>query len=173
MPAISGSPASNSNTPVYRATATKTTNASNTTASVPLFRVSGTILVLRLWGVVATALGANHTAASFRVNDQAAQVYLTLLAGTALSASVTGCILAKLGLVGAALTKIDSAAGAVQEANTVNQPTFQEFIITPKTGAVNTEIEYRYSTTDAPTSGAIQFFMDWSPMTDGASVTPQ
>ena len=41
----------------------------NGTIVVPLFTLTGSVMITRLWGVVMTTLGSNHTAASFRLND--------------------------------------------------------------------------------------------------------
>ncbi len=150
----------------------KTLSANNTSANPPIFRVTGSIWVLKLYGVVTTVLGSNNTAASFRLNDQTAQIALTAAAGTTLSAAPVGSMILKDSLAATALTLKSSAAGAVDEPAAANQPLFQEFAITKKTGA-NTDIEFRYTTTNTPTSGVIQFFLEWVPLSADGAVTPQ
>jgi hypothetical protein len=150
----------------------KTLSANNTTASVALWRVTGSVLVTKLYGVVTTVLGSNHTAAHWRLNDQTAQVDITLNTGTALSAAAAGSLIQKLGLAGAALTLNTSAAGRVIEAATVADTPFTPFTVVKKSGA-NTDIEYRYSTTDAPTSGVIQFFIEYIPLSADGALTAQ
>jgi hypothetical protein len=154
----------------YSLSSSKTMTASNATAVVPIFRVTGTVKFLELYGIVTTALGAAHTIASWRINDQGAQVYLTAVGGTTLNAAPVGSMIVKCGLVAAALTLKSSVAGAVLEPTTLETPVCQEFIVTKKDGAV-TEIEYRYATTDTPTTGAITFFVEYQPMSaDGAVI---
>lgn len=151
---------------------TKTTNANNTTANVPLFRITGTVECKALYGVVTTTMGANHTASLFRLNDQTAQVAITAAASTALSAAATGTFIAKLGLAAAVTSVSTSAAGRILEPTTLQTLEFSEFVVVKKNGA-NTDIEYQYATTDAPTSGAIQFFLEWIPRSADAQVTAQ
>jgi hypothetical protein len=46
------------------------------------------------------------------------------------------------------------------------------FIVIKKDGA-NTDIEYRYSTTNTPTSGVIQFFIEYIPLSASGALTAQ
>lgn len=160
-------PGSSSNTVL--STKSQTLSASNTTAATPIFSVTGTVEVLRLWGVVTTTLGANHTTAFYRLNDQTAQPAITVATGTALSAIAAGSVIAKLGLAAAAVTKIDNAAGRVTEPTTLETLVFSPFVLTKKTAAA-TNIEYSYATTDTPTSGVIQHFVEWRPVSGDGSL---
>jgi len=81
-----------------------TTNASNTTASVTCFTVTGSIYVHRLYGVVTTVLSSNHTAAHWRLEDGTNTPAVTLATGTTLSAATVGSVISKNGLAAAALT---------------------------------------------------------------------
>lgn len=150
---------------------TITLTGSNTTVAVPLFHITGTVQILGLSGVVTTDLGANHTAAYWRLNDQAAQVNITLNTGTTLSAIKAGSTIVKKGLAAAALAKLDNVAGVVSEPTTLETTYFSPFVAVKKTAAV-TDIEYVYTTTDTPTSGAIQFFVQWYPISADGRVTP-
>jgi len=147
-------------------------SANNTTANVPLFRITGSVEIRGIWGVVTTALGSNHTAAYWRLNDQTAQVNITLNTGTTLSAIAAGSTIVKKGLATAALVLLDNAAGRVSEPTTLETPFFSPFVMMKKTAA-NTDIEYTYTTTNTPTSGVIQFFVRWLPLSTDAAVTPQ
>lgn len=142
----------------------------NTTVAVPIFTITGDIEVRGLWGVVTTVLGANNTAAYWRLNDQTAQVNITLNTGTTLSAAAAGSLIAKYTTVGSALVLSTSAAGRIHE-TTANHEELQPFTIVAKNGAT-TNIEFVYSTTDTPTSGAIQFFLRWLPLSINSNVTP-
>lgn len=145
----------------------------NNTAGIatPIFGVAGSIEVRALWAVVTTDIGANHTAAYWRMNDQTAQPAITVSTGTTLSAIKAGSMIVKKGLAAAALTKIDNAAGVVSEPTTLETTFFSPFTFTKKTGAA-TNLEYVYSTTDAPTSGVLQHFLRWLPLSADANVTP-
>lgn len=150
----------------------KTLTGSNTTVATPLWRVTGTVLVTRLWGVITTVLGSNHTAAYWRLNDQTAQVDITLATGTTLSSAAVGSTIQALGLAGAALTLNTSAAGRVIQAATVADFPFTPFELVKKSGA-NTDVEYVYTTTNTPTSGVIQFFIEYLPLSADGALTAQ
>jgi hypothetical protein len=152
-------------------TDTQVLTGNNATVAVPLFHVTGSIEIRGIWGVVTADLGANHTAAYWRLNDQTAQANITLNTGTTLSAIKAGSVIVKKGLASAALTKLDNAAGVVSEPTTLETEYFSPFVFVKKTGAT-TDVEYVYSTTDTPTSGTIQFFLRWLPVSVDANVTP-
>lgn len=150
----------------------QTLSGSNTTISTALFRIIGSIEVRGLWGIVTTDLGANHTAAYWRLNDQTAQVNITLNTGTTLSAVKAGSTIVKKGLAAAALVLLDNAAGRVSEPTTLETTYFSPFLIMKKTGA-NTDIEYTYTTTDTPTTGVINHYLRWLPLSTDAAVIVQ
>lgn len=150
----------------------QTLSGSNATVATPLFRITGSVQVVGLYGVVTTTLGANNTAAYWRLNDQTAQPDITLATGTTLSAVATGSTIVKKGLVGAALTLLNNSAGRVSEPTTLETPYFSPFVVMKKTAA-NTDIEFVYTTTDTPTSGVIQHFLIWLPISADANVTVQ
>lgn len=153
----------------------KTLSANNTTESVPLFRITGAVEVLKLYGVVTTVLGANHTGAFWRLNDQTAQVDISLSTGGAtLSAAPVGTIVSRDDTAaGANVARVmSSAAGTVADnfANTSGLANVcTTFRANAKAGA-NTDIEYRYTTTDAPTSGVIQFFIEYIPLSASGAI---
>lgn len=142
----------------------------NTTVSVPIFHVTGTVLVTGLWGVVTTVLGANNTAAYWRLNDQTNQSDITLSTGTVLSAAPVGSTLVKKGLAAAALTLLSSSQERVSEPTTLETLYFSPFVAVKKTAAV-TDIEFTYSTTDTPTSGSIQFYASYVPLSADGKLT--
>lgn len=149
----------------------KTLSANNTTVNVPIFRITGSVLVTKLYGVVTTVIGANHTGAGFRLNDQTAQVDITELAvGATLSALPAGTMIVKSALAATEASVLNASVGAVSEPGSAGINYNSECILTKKNGA-NTDIEYRYATTDAPTSGAIQFFCEYQALSASATIT--
>ena len=143
---------------------------SNATVVVPLFTLTGSVMITRIWAEVRTNLGSNHTAASFRLNDQTAQVYLTAVGGVTMSSLKAGSLILKTGLVAAAAVAITNAAGAVSEPTTLQTGVFTPVIVTKKTAAL-TQIEYRYTTNQTPTTGAMRFFVSYLPLSsDGKLV---
>lgn len=147
----------------------QTLSGSNTTVNTAIFTITGTVEIRGLWGVVTTVIGANHTAGLYRLNDQTAQVAITA-SGATLSGLAAGTTIVKKGLAAAALTLLDNAAGRVSEPTTLETTYFSPFIVMKKTGAL-TQIEYSYATTDTPTSGVIQHFLRFLPLSADANVT--
>ena len=152
--------------------ATQTLAGSNETDVTSIFRITGSIEVRALWAVVTTDLGSNHTAAYWRLNDQTAQIALTAASGTTLSSIKAGSVIVKKGLVAAALTKLDNVAGVVSEPTTLETTYFSPFVFVKKTAA-STDIEYVYTTTQEPTTGVLQHFIRWLPLSADSSVTVQ
>ena len=143
-----------------------TTSANNTTAAVPLFTVTGSVRVIGLYGIVTTTLGSNQTAAYLRLNDQTAQVNISLNTGTTVSSMGVGSILTRKSVATVAITADNSTAAKVVDpvaATAAN--VFMPFVVVQKVGGVLTQIEWVYSTTNAPTTGAITFYAYFQPLT--------
>lgn len=136
---------------------------------VPIFGITGTVEVRGLYGVVTTALGANNTAAYWRLNDGTAQSSITLSTGTTLSAAPAGSTIVKKDVASAALTLLSSSQERVSEPTTLETFYFSPFVAVKK-GTAATNIEFVYSTTDAPTSGVIDFWVRWLPLSADANI---
>jgi hypothetical protein len=148
----------------------QTFSGSNTTTATPLFHITGSVLILALYGVVTTDIGVNHTASAYRINDQTSQVYLTAVGGTDISAIKAGSMIVKKGVVATAISKVDNAAGAILEPTTLETGLFTPVMVMKKTAAT-TDIEYRYATTDTPTSGAMTHFVYYRPLSADGTLT--
>lgn len=152
---------------------TQTLSGSSATVSTPLFKVTGSVKVHQLYAVVTTALGVNVTAAYWRLNDQTSQVAISLATGTAVSAAPAGSLLSRGSLVSVALTLKTAAAGAVLDPVAATAPdVFMPFVLIQKTGGVETDIEFTYSTTDAPTSGVLTHFVEYEALSADGIITP-
>ena len=142
------------------------------TVAVPLFHTTGSVMVTRLWGIVTTAF-ENHTAAHWRVNDQTAtDQVITKATGTDLSDISIGAMILKDDLATGALTYKTSDAGSLLEPATAQTMIFSPFTVTQKTGDIQTDIEYVYTTSDSPTTGAMTFSASYYPLSVGAVLTP-
>lgn len=176
MPSISASFSRDANhVPItnygFTATTSLTTNANNTTANAPLFTVTGVVLVKALYGIVTTVLSSNQTAAFWQIDDQTATPDISLASGTTISSAAVGSMLLRLSVAGVALTLADAAAGRVTDPVAATAPDmFMPFIVTQKTGSITTTINFSYATTNAPATGAIQFFAQWLPLSSGATL---
>lgn len=149
-------------------THTTTLTVSNTTGSIVLATITGAVGIEALWGEVTTVLSAAVTAAHLRTMDQTANVDVTLASGETLSAAPVGSIISRIGLVATKITLKSNAAGAFQDATTAGNANFTPFYLVKKTAAVTT-LDFRYTTTDAPSTGAIRWNILWRPLSaDGA-----
>lgn len=149
-----------------------TTNATGATSVNTLFSVTGSVLVNALYGVVTTTLGSNQTAAYWRLNDQSAQVDISLNTGTTISSMGVGSFLDRKSVATVALTADNSTAGKVTDPVAATAPgVFMPFIVTQKVGSVETDIEFVYTTNQSPTTGAITFYLNWIPLTPSSNIT--
>lgn len=156
----------------FKTQKSQTLSANNTTASTALFSVTGTVLFNALYGVVTTVLGSNVTAAYYEINDQTSTPDITLATGTALSSASVGSLLARTSVAGVAIVLANASAGRVTDPVAANAPgLFMPFVVTQKTGAVETDIQFTYTTTNTPTSGVIQHTVCWTPLSDDGAVT--
>ncbi len=161
--------------PVYSpgltTTDTQTLVGNGTTVAVPIFSITGTISVQAIWGVVTTVLG-NNTAAYWRLNDGSAQSSITASSGTALTSAPVGSTIVKKDLASAALTLLSASQERVSEPTTLETVYFSPFVVLQKTGNVATNVEFVYTTSDTPTTGVIKFYIQWFPLSSGATVQP-
>ena len=154
---------------------TQTLTGSNTTVATPLFHITGTVRISQLYSVVTTALGTNVTAAHWRLNDQtvATQV-ISLATGTTLSSAPVGSLLSRHSLVSVALIYTSSAAGTVKDPVAATAPdVLMPLVIVQKKTAgagIQSDVEFVYTTTEQPTSGVIQHFVEWQPLSADGSV---
>lgn len=149
---------------------TSTLNANNAPAHVGLFQVTGTIMVKRLLSEVTSAFGTNHTGVQFTVYDQSTRSGITAAAGahSANSAPVGTTIIP--GMNPTVVAMVLTSGGALVSANDNYESIFPEMFVQAKHGAT-TVIEYTYTTTNTPTTGTIESYMVWVPLTNGATVT--
>lgn len=143
--------------------------ANNTTASNTIFTITGTVEIRALWGVVTTVLSSNITAAFFRLNDGTNTPAITVATGTTLSSAAVGSVITKAGLASAALSLINSSQSRVTEPTTLETTYFSPFIATALPGAT-TNIEFRYTTTNTPATGAITFYARFIPLSSDGNL---
>lgn len=140
------------------------------TVAVPIFGITGSVLVNALYGVVTTALGVNVATTYWRLNDSSAQSNITNSTGTDISAAPIGSLIVKKGLAATALALLSSSQERVSEPTTLETMYFSPFVAVQKTANVATNIEFVYTTSDTPTTGAITFYLGWIPLTSTSSV---
>jgi len=141
-----------------------------TTVAVPLFHVTGLVEVLKLGGGVTTAL-EDHTDAHFRINDQSATDQV-LSKSTTLDISdiSVGAAIYKNGLAAAVLKYMTSDAGSISEPAVADEKSFSPVIINQITTDADTDIEYVYTTSDSPTTGAMSFYVGFLPLSEDGNI---
>ena len=150
----------------FRAEKSLTLNVNNTTGSITGFAVTGAVWVLALWGQVKTAFSSAVTAAHFRTNDQTATIDLSeAVTGLTMSSFGVGSMCLRTGQVDVALSGMNVSAGRVVDGGNDWLGLFTPFSVLKKTAAVTT-IDFRYATTNAPSSGVLLQTALWLPMSD-------
>jgi len=137
-----------------------------------LYHITGTVLVNALYGIVTTDLGSNVTAAYWRINDQTivTQV-ITAAAGTTLSSLPAGTMISRASLVSVAMVASTAATGLVTDpVAATSVGFFMPFTVTQKTGSIQTDIEFVY-TTNNTSAGAITFYCGFVPLSSDGDVT--
>jgi hypothetical protein len=148
------------------------TFSSTGTLVIPLFTITGSVQLLALYGIVTTVLAANHRAGAFRINDQTAQVSITNATGPTMDAAPVGSYIIADVLAATAATYKSSAAGAVFQPATAGINPFSGSILTAKSGTTDlTNIEYRFTSSTNPTTGAMKFYCGFLPFSDDGNVT--
>lgn len=142
----------------------------NETVTVEMFRVYGICRINSLYGVVTQALGANHTTARFRAFDGTTAAAITAAAGTTLSAAPVGSLIQRRGISSATIVFNTSATCNIMDLNAATaKDCFTPFNVGAQTAGYE-NIQYVYATTDTPTTGRIQFYIGYNPISEGAYI---
>jgi hypothetical protein len=156
--------------PTIKISNTKALSANNTSAAVNIFQVTGAIRVTKLYGIVSTTIGVNHTGSQFAGYDGTTTTPLSAAATTPLSAAAADSYLGVNALAATPTSVAVNTAAVWHESASANTLVFQEFFGGAKSG-VSTYLQYLYATTDTPTSGGITFYCEYEPLSADAIVT--
>ena len=140
----------------------ETIAGSSTTESLPIWTITGSIYLHKLVGVVTVAMGSNHTAGHWRLEDGTNAPTVTA-SGSALSGLGVGSICFKRGIASSVMDVRNSSQTQIREAVTAGFSGLSPGILVAKNGAT-TNLVYRYTTTNTPTSGVLQVFLEWDPL---------
>jgi len=146
--------------------------ADGAATAIPIFDVTGLVEIIALYGIVTTAIGSNHTAAHWRLNDHTAtNVVISAASGTTISGLPAGTLLARIGLVATALSVVTSAAANILDPVAATAPDlFMPVAVIQKTAGVVTHIEYVYSTNNT-SLGAMTFYCGFIPLSEDGNIT--
>src|SRR5437899_2589578 len=118
----------------------QTLSGNNATVATNIFQITGMVEVLRMWAVITTVLGSNHTAAAYRLYDGTTNSDITLSTGSTLSSFSVGGGFYKRGLSSTAVTVINPTQERVNDPSAANASQYTPVFLTQKTGAVATYI---------------------------------
>lgn len=152
-------------------TNTVTLNLNNTTDNKLIFKVTGSI-VFSMWGEITTAISANHTAASWQImNSGTTRTTLTNATNT-LSSLGSGSVLRCLATSGA-MQISNIGTQSVLDPGASNVREMVKWVCIPQNTDTFYYILHRYTTTDAPSSGAVTYSLLWYPLDTTATVVAQ
>jgi surface antigen len=141
-----------------------TLSANNTTATVDLFTVTGVgIIITKLVGVVTTQIGSNHTGSQLVAYDGSTTVDVSSTGASPLSGAQVGALVA--GVSTSSPIAIVDRANVSASDSTPDVPYITLFTAASGT----TKIQYKYTTTNTPTSGAITWYLTYTPIANGAA----
>ena len=149
-------------------TKTITLNANNTSASVNVFTLTGTVNCIGLHGEVLTDVTfSNCTNVYFDLWDGTTSVPITKITTAALSGFGVGSFFIKDADVASALTTLQNNQARIKEVaigGKANAP----FLALAKSGAT-TYIRFNYTTTNAPINATLSIHLVWEDI-DGGTV---
>lgn len=144
---------------------TITLSANNTSATENIFKVNGSVEILKLCGlVVDTTTMVNLTAVKVELYDGTTTDDITA-DGIVLSGLAVGTLMVKTGLKAAVLSLADNASGVVTEAG-ADKKVYQSFFVTQK-ASTDTYIRVSYTTTDAPINCQIEWAVRYNALDGG------
>lgn len=150
-------------------TKTITLSANNTSASVNVFQLTGSVLVKGIHGeVILVTTLTNLTNAYFDLWDGTNSVPLTKITGASMSGFGVGSFFLKDADVSSSLSTIQNDQCRIKEGATGNKA-LQEFIATQKI-STNTYIRFNYTTTDAPINAELKIDVKWADIDNGVIV---
>lgn len=146
-----------------------TLSANNTSDSVNVFELTGSVEVLSLHGEVTDATTLNNcTAVYFDLWDGTVSVPLSKVTGAALSGCAVGSFFIRDSDSSTELSVLNNNQARVKEAATGTRLR-SNFIITQK-ASTTTYIRFRYTTTDTPINAQITIGITYADI-DGGEIT--
>lgn len=128
--------------------------------SYNLFKITGIVDIVKIYGVVETVLAADVTAACLQLFPTGgAAIQLSSVGGVDISSAPVGSLILKQNVLAQALTLKSSALGfAVENAATWE---FQRVTVGQK---ASTETHVRFTRAGAGASGVIRWYVEWEPV---------
>jgi len=137
------------------------------TGTYNICKITGVVQINHIYGVVETATPAGTTAASLQLFPTGgAAVQLTSLAGSNISSLPAGSMIEKAQAAANAISVSDNTLGFISEQVGL---LFAKFAVGQKTGTVT---HIRLNVTEAGTSGAIHWYVDWQSLSEDGFIEP-
>lgn len=144
-------------------------NANNTTETINIFKITGSVEIIDAYGEVTDATVLNNlTGCYFDAWDGTTAIEITDSAGAVLSGAPVGSMILKTADSSQIATVVLADQVRVTEADT-SKKTHHPFIVTQKNGA-DTYIRCHYTTSDAPINAKVKFYIVYRPKNGGSAV---
>lgn len=142
----------------------------NETVTSPLFRIYGSVEIVRLYGIVTATIGAATATTSWTLSDSdGSSTAISGAAGTDISDRAPGTLLIRRGLSANVLVIGAASTASVTDVGGAGNKYISSLLVgIEKTGNVASYLNFVYATTSTPTSGAIDFYCGWVPLSAGS-----
>ncbi len=133
-----------------------------------LFKVTGCVQINKIYADVETVISSNMTAVYLETWDGTAADTITRNDGV-ISGLPANSLIAKTDKFDRTIEIASSAAGNSMDEVDAKKESFR---VVQKTGDVDTYIRMSATSTDAPPSGVVHWYCDWSPLTGNGFLEP-
>ena len=146
--------------------ATIALDANNATKAHDVFEVSGIVKIKRLRGVLKTKTTlTNMTDCHFNLNDGTIDVPITLDNGLTMSTVAVGSIVDRINVATSVANFVNVATCAVNDSQWADFWQ-SEFVVAQK-ASTTTNIQWVYTTTDAPIDATMDFYVEFEGINGG------
>ena len=142
--------------------------ADNTTASVNLFEITGSVMINYIYGTVETVLSSDIDDVNLNLYDGTNTVQVTKSTTLDIDAAPVGSFLHKIADADENIGYLASDQVRIYEDDT-KFGVDRQVIVNAKNGAT-TYLRFTYTTTDSPASGVIDWHIHWQPLSDDGYV---
>jgi len=131
-----------------------------------IFKVTGTVLIHSIYGIVETALTGSNTVCYLDIYSANGEEVITKATGVTLGTAVVGSFVGRIDDDGTALAFHDATGSAgMIDAVAANNQSFR--LIEDRTGGTHVDTYIRFiHTTAAASTGLIDWYVKWSPISD-------
>ena len=136
-----------------------------------LFKVTGTVIIKSITGIVEEVLVGSNSACYLQVYSVNGNEVITKATGTIIGAALVGSFVGRVDDDGSILAFHDAAGPGMIDSVDASNQAFR--VIEDRTGAAHVDTYVRFiHTTDGASSGEIDWYVDWAPVSDDGFLSP-